>query len=159
MAGDFYAVFGTVCFTLLGLWLVVVQTRYEDWVVDPAYRRMAYAVFLNFALPAAMSVLSLISPDNTLLWRTAFCSLAFLGAVSVAIAHVPPRREGIAAAIVGGGRWVAATTYVIVGLVALFPMPIGQAVGGLSGLEIESILLSVLVLLNLNVAWVLLMEA
>jgi hypothetical protein len=28
---DFYISFSAVCFTLLGLWLIVVQTRHAEW--------------------------------------------------------------------------------------------------------------------------------
>jgi hypothetical protein len=31
MLTDFYIAFATVCFTLLGLWLIVVQTRHAEW--------------------------------------------------------------------------------------------------------------------------------
>ena len=31
MLRDFYISFSAVCFTLLGLWLVVVQTRHAEW--------------------------------------------------------------------------------------------------------------------------------
>jgi hypothetical protein len=31
MLTDFYLAFATVCFTLLGLWIIVVQTRHADW--------------------------------------------------------------------------------------------------------------------------------
>ena len=31
MLTDFYVAFATVCFTLLGLWIIVVQTRHGEW--------------------------------------------------------------------------------------------------------------------------------
>jgi hypothetical protein len=31
MLTDFYVAFATVCFTLLGLWIIVVQTRHAEW--------------------------------------------------------------------------------------------------------------------------------
>jgi hypothetical protein len=44
MLKDFYTAFAAVCFTLLGLWLIVVQTRHSEWRSVPAYRRRAYGV-------------------------------------------------------------------------------------------------------------------
>ena len=32
---DFYSTFSAACFALLGLWLVVVQIRLDDWRADP----------------------------------------------------------------------------------------------------------------------------
>ena len=43
---DFYTVFSTVCFTLLGLWLIVVQTRHAEWRQSSIHRRRAYGVSL-----------------------------------------------------------------------------------------------------------------
>src|SRR5262249_11492659 len=69
MLTDFYIAFGTVCFTLLGLWLIVVQTRHAEWRGVAVYRRRAYGVALHFSLPGLMSLLALVNPDSTALWR------------------------------------------------------------------------------------------
>jgi hypothetical protein len=42
MLKDFYVSFSAVCFTLLGLWLIVVQTRHAEWRGSPARRRRVY---------------------------------------------------------------------------------------------------------------------
>ena len=47
----FYQTVATFCFTLLGLWWGVLQLRHDDWVNDPARRRMAYSVHLAFVIP------------------------------------------------------------------------------------------------------------
>src|SRR5437763_15002339 len=72
MLTDFYIAFGTVCFTLLGLWLIVVQTRHAEWRGVAAYRRRAYGVALHFSLPGLMSLLSLVNPASMTLWRVSF---------------------------------------------------------------------------------------
>jgi hypothetical protein len=41
MLTDFYVAFATVCFTLLGLWIIVVQTRHAEWRRSPVHRRRA----------------------------------------------------------------------------------------------------------------------
>jgi hypothetical protein len=146
-------VFSTVSFTLLGLWLVVVQTRFDDWAGSRAHLRMAYAIFLNFAVPAAMSVLSLVNPNSAALWRISFCGAAAIGAVGVVLAGAPARHQRGAVPVFAVGRWAAVVIYVAVALVALFSGAVSQALDGLNALQVEAILLSVLVLVNLNVAW------
>jgi hypothetical protein len=42
MLTDFYVAFATVCFTLLGLWIIVVQTRHAEWRRSAVHRRRAY---------------------------------------------------------------------------------------------------------------------
>ena len=69
---DFYISFSAVCFTLLGLWLIVVQTRHAEWRGSRPHRRRAYAVALHFSLPGLMSLLALVNPDSSALWRTSF---------------------------------------------------------------------------------------
>jgi hypothetical protein len=52
MLTDFYLAFATVCFTLLGLW-IVVQTRHAEWCQVALQQRRAYGVALHFSLPGA----------------------------------------------------------------------------------------------------------
>src|ERR671912_1323943 len=72
MLTDFYVAFATVCFTLLGLWIIVVQTRHGEWRHSVVHRRRAYGVALHFSLPGLMSLLSLVDPASTALWRGSF---------------------------------------------------------------------------------------
>ncbi len=44
MLTDFYGSFASISFTILGLWFVVAQTRYSDWMASPEHRRRASAV-------------------------------------------------------------------------------------------------------------------
>lgn len=46
MITGFYQAFAPTSFTLLGLWLIVVQTRPAEWRASAAQRRRAYAVTL-----------------------------------------------------------------------------------------------------------------
>jgi hypothetical protein len=76
-----------VCFTLLGLWIIVVQTRHGEWRHSAIHRRRAYGVALHFSLPGLMSLLSLVDPASTALWRICFaivvlCLLIALVAVA-----------------------------------------------------------------------------
>jgi hypothetical protein len=78
---DFYVSFSAVCFTLLGLWLIIVQTRHAEWRGSAPHRRRAYGVALHFSLPGLMSLLALVNPDSSALWRTSFAIVAIGGAV------------------------------------------------------------------------------
>jgi hypothetical protein len=46
MAQDFYATVAQVSFTLLGLWWVLLQIRYEAWFANVDYRRAVYDISL-----------------------------------------------------------------------------------------------------------------
>src|SRR2546430_2345217 len=69
MLNQFYAAFAPLSFTVYGLWLIVVQTRHADWRRSPEHRRRAYAVSLHFAIPGLMSLLALVDPANSTMWR------------------------------------------------------------------------------------------
>ena len=153
MLTDFYISFSAVCFTLLSLWLVVVQTRHAEWRGSPLHRRRAYKVAMYFSLPGLMSLLAWVSPASSALWRTSF-AIAAIGGVVVLIA-VPgpvPGKLGLTAYI------LAIALYGLIGIVAIAP----RIVGGL-GLQavpvrVEAVLLTILVFAGVNVAWLLLFE-
>src|SRR4051812_848489 len=69
---SFYATVTTICFTLLGLWWAVVQLRHQEWMRDPARRRMAYSIYLAFLIPGIMSLGSQIAPDIRIMWQAVF---------------------------------------------------------------------------------------
>jgi len=56
-------------FTLLGLWFIVVQTCHAECRRSAVHRRRAYGVALHFSLAGLMSLLSLVDPASTALWR------------------------------------------------------------------------------------------
>src|SRR5215213_7109563 len=112
MLTDFYVAFATVCFTLLGLWIVVVQTRHGEWRQSAIHRRRAYGVALHFSLP------------------------------------------GLSAAAYGA----AVVLYVLIALVAVVPGLVAD-IGVLARpLRVEAVLLTILVFLGVNVAWLLLFD-
>src|ERR1700738_3937967 len=76
---SFYGAFTPLCFTLLGLWLIVVQTRHSEWRRSPVHRSRAYTLSIQFALPGMMGLLSLVHPGNQTLWRAAFACVALAG--------------------------------------------------------------------------------
>ena len=153
MLTEFYIAFATVCFTLLGLWIIVVQTRHEEWRRLPIYRRRAYGVALHFSIPGLMGLLSLIDPDSTTLWRISFAIAAAAGAVVLVLVRGPaPTGLGPAA------YYAAVTLYVLIAIVAIAPGILADLGISARPVRVEAMLLTVLVFLGVNVAWLLLFD-
>ena len=153
MLTDFYIAFGTVCFTLLGLWLIVVQTRHADWRRLAVHRRRAYGVGLQFSLPGLMSLLSLIDPASSTLWRVSFAIVAFGGAIVLGLVRGP------APTVLGAAAYGAAIVlYLLIAIVAAAPSLVGDVGLSTGPLRVEAVLLTILVFLAVNVAWLLLFD-
>jgi hypothetical protein len=160
MLDAFYGAFSPACFALLGLWLVVVQIRLREWQGSAIHRRRAYGVALHFALPGVMSLLALVDAQVATFWRVSFAVVALGGAVVLIAVRgflVPaePGLAGLRALPVqdqlGMAAYVAAIVlYVVIGALAF--------VGGPPVLRTEAVLLTVLVFLGFNVAWLLLFD-
>ncbi len=116
----FYSVLAGLSFTLLGLWWVACQSR-MTWLIDRVGRGMAYVVSLHFALPGAMSLLSLVAPDIPLLWRITFTTAGLAGLAGSALVAATMRRRSSDAQLVGLLQWVAMPVYAVVTVVALAP--------------------------------------
>jgi peptidoglycan/LPS O-acetylase OafA/YrhL len=166
MLSAFYGAFSPACFSLLGLWLVAVSLRLKDWEKKsekdryPQHKRRSYGVALLFALPGVMSALALIDVQTSAFWRVSFFVVALGGVVVMAsVRGYPVRPEsghrgfrglpladrlGLAAYV------VAIVLYVLIGVLAV--------VGGTRALRAEAVLLTLLVFLGFNVAWLLLLD-
>lgn len=156
MITGFYQAFGPTSFTLLGLWLIVVQTRHAEWRTIPAQRRRAYAITLQFALPGLMSLLALVDATNQDLWRVSFATLAIIGAVAfAAISRWGQVATGLNL-VVSGATLAAAVVYAVIAVIAVHPKVVSDL--SLTPLQCEAILLSVLVFVAVNLAWVLMFE-
>ena len=141
MLDAFYGAFSPACLTLLGLWLVAVQMRSKEVRASQELRQQAYAVALFFALPGLMSVIALIDTGNALFWRVSFAVIALVGAAVLFPAH------GLA-----GGRGVRNTAD-IVALVLYTAIAALALVGGADAQRTEAVLLTALIFLGFNVAW------
>ncbi len=162
MLSGFYAAFSPACFALLGLWLVVVQIRLREWQGSALHRRRSYGVALHFALPGMMSLLALIDPADPVFWRVSFAVIALGGAAVLTLVSglparsTPDRAGGLPAAPVADQLGLAAylaaiALYLLIGALAV--------VGGLDVLRTEAVLLTLLVFLGFNVAWLLLFDS
>jgi hypothetical protein len=139
MLTDFYIAFSPVCFSLLGLWLVVIQINATGWLRDKLNWRRAYGVALHFALPGMMSLLALIEPQNPDVWRASFAIISLSGAAVLALfGRIPGHKvpDHLAQAL-------AILLYVTIGVLAIVPQHM---------LRVEAVLLIVLVFLGFNVA-------
>jgi len=153
MLSDFYIAFATVCFTLLGLWIVVVQTRHGEWRHSAVHQRRAYGVALHFSLPGLMSLLSLIDPASTTLWRASFAIVAAGGVLALVLVRGP------APTGLGAVAYVSAVVlYVLIALVAVAPGLVADIGVVARPLRVEAVLQTILVFLGVNVAWLLLFD-
>ena len=153
MLTDFYIAFGTVCFTLLGLWLIVVQTRHAEWRGVAAYRRRAYGVALHFSLPGLMSLLALVNPASATLWRVSFAVVAASGAIVLLLVR------GSLPGAVGLVAYLAAVVlYAVIAVIAAVPSLVTGIGLSARALQAEAVLLTILVFFGVNVAWLLLFE-
>jgi hypothetical protein len=153
----FYVTVSAISFTLLGLWWVVVQDR-ETWRMNVERRRMAYVVSLHFVLPGVMSVVALVAPDLTILWRITFLTAGLLGLLGAVYVVRTLTDEHDCPRLVRMIEWVAIPIYALIAIVAVVPERV-QGIGiGLTPLQIEGISLAILLFFGVQAAWVLLVE-
>ena len=153
MLETFYSDLASVCFTLLGLWWVVVQFKFEAWMHHPARRRMAYDISLYFLLPGIMSLSSLLAADATVLWRLGFGIAGVLGAVETVALLRSPEESASWSPWVRAGHWVAVALYVLIAVVAVQPALVRTLGLDLSPRTVEGILVTLLVFLGAQFVW------
>jgi hypothetical protein len=103
---------------------------------------------LHFSLPGLISLLSLIDSASTALWRISFAIVAAGGVLAMALVRGPaPTGLGVAAYV------AAVVLYLLIALVAVVPSIVAE-IGVLARpLRVEAVLLTILVFLGVNVAW------
>ena len=151
MAFDtFYQAAAQICFTLLGLWWLVLQTKYAEWIADRGRRRMATNVSLYFLLPGAMSLVALVS-HTRVLWASAFVVASLIGGAETAYSLLRPLpRSKMSWPAVALGV-IGIILYLLIVLIALLPV-IPQSLGVVP-LGVEAVLLTLLVVLGAWLAW------
>jgi hypothetical protein len=65
----FYAALSGICFTLLGLWWVALQLKYDLWMSTPARRLTAYVASMHFVVPGLIALVAVLSTDEAPIWR------------------------------------------------------------------------------------------
>jgi hypothetical protein len=152
----FYQTVAQLSFTLLGLWWLVLQTKYREWI-GGAGSRMASSISLHFMLPGAMSLFAMLSVSNRLIWQIAF----FIAGCGGLVATLAFRRGASQSASQSLGarhiwvRWaVDLLTYLLFAAIALVAL-LADAIRslGLAPLTVEGTLVSLVVVLGLLLAW------
>ncbi len=158
METSFYSTSATAAFALLGLWWVVVAERRHDWLEVAARRRQAYTVSLYFTLPGIMSLASLVSNQESTVWRLAFGLAGAVGVLETGAALLAARTRHEYR-----GRFASLLSatfpfYLAVVVVAISPSLAHDLGIKLLPLETEALLVSVLIFLGVNFAWLLFFE-
>jgi hypothetical protein len=79
----FYQALTTASFTLLGIWVAVMQTAHGGWRSDPARHATTLHITLKFFLPGVLGLVSLLgaTTGGGLVWRVTFVIGGFAGFV------------------------------------------------------------------------------
>lgn len=144
----FYALFSATCFTLVGLWWNVVQSR-PGWMRDPELRRAVGGVYLAFLLPAMMGLFAQVGGAETpVIWRGSFVVVAVIGVLSTLslLARSTDRGASALASRIG-----TIALYVVVAVIGVAP-EVAEPLD-LKPIEAEALLLILLVAMGHAVAW------
>ena len=108
---------------------------------------------MHFSLPRLMSLLALVDPESSMLWRVSFAIAAIGGAVAlIALRGPAPGKIGLTAYV------SAIALYVLIGILAIAPHITGELGLQAAPVRVEAALLTILVFAGVNVAWLLLFE-
>jgi len=162
MLTAFYQTSSQLCFTLLGLWWLVLQTKYTEWIGDHARRRLATTISLYFLLPGSMSLVALLGTDVPALWRITFGIASMIGLVATAPvwgarravareAKPLARGSGFTVEVFIAARWFGVALYLAVLLLAIDPTI--ALLTHVTPLVMAGVALSLLVVLGVSLAW------
>jgi len=149
---SFYGVVSAINFTLLGLWWVAVKDRAERIGETESSRRVAYLVSLQFVIPGTVSLLAQVAPDTPMVWRSSFAVAGLVGAVGIALLARDIRATTAAKVAPALFLVIGVPIYLLVIAVALFPE--GFTGGGFRPIQAEATLVTLLVFLGVQEAWV-----
>lgn len=155
----FYGVVSAINFTLLGLWWVAVK----DWVDlvggTASSRRTAYLVSLQFVIPGTVSLLAQVAPEVVVVWRTAFAIAGAIGAIGVVMLAGEIRRMSDARIAPALFVVFGVPVYAAVALVAALPALSASLPTNFTPIQVEALLVTLLVFLGTQEAWVVRMPA
>lgn len=147
--GEFYATLAQVSFTVLGLWLVAVQSRVSALAADPARRWGAQVVAIHLAMPGFMSLLNLSAPDSSAMWRVSFVAFALVGLVGTILLGRSSRPFTM---VTGLAHATAIGAYAVVVVVAAFA-PGVRSTFGIQPLVVEAVMLCLILLVAMQRAF------
>jgi hypothetical protein len=140
----FYQAIATVSFLLLGFWWPVGRAAPPG-----APARHAYGVSMYFFLPGLMSLMASVNSELTTLWRVAFALTGVIGALEVVLYLRAGSRGAGQLAL----RALGSVDYLLIVIVALAPALTMELGLGLKPREAEAILLTIMLLIGANIAW------
>ena len=144
----FYALFSATCFTLVGLWWNVVQTR-PAWMRDADLRRAVGGVYLAFLLPAMMGLFAQVGGSETpFVWRSSFVVVAIIGALSTLSLLARSADRGPSMVL---SRVATVVLYVVVAVIGVAPEI--ASVVDMKAIEASALLLILLVAMGHAAAW------
>jgi hypothetical protein len=141
----FYQAIATVSFLLLGFWWPVGRAA-----APGAPARHAYGVSMYFFLPGLMSLMASVNSELTTLWRVAFALTGVIGALEVVLYLRAGSRRGAGQLAL---RALGSVDYLLIVIVALAPTLTMDLGLGLKPREVEAILLTIMLLIGANIAW------
>jgi hypothetical protein len=147
---SFYQVLSGICFVMTGLWWSVVEGR-KDWLRNPTMRNLAGGVYASFLIPGVMALGAQIGGENKLVWRTVFAIAAILGIFFTTRLLAFTLRTKQAGAM-ARNRWVVIILYILVLVFGVFPEL--AAPTGLTPIQVEAFIISIIVLTGHALAWV-----
>jgi hypothetical protein len=141
----FYQAIATVSFLLLGFWWPVGRAAAAG-----APARHAYGVSMYFFLPGLMSLMASVNSELTTLWRVAFALTGVIGALEVVLYLRAGSRGGRGPLAL---RALGSVDYLLIVVVAVAPTLTMDLGLGLKPREVEAILLTIMLLIGANIAW------
>jgi hypothetical protein len=150
----FYAFMAGTCFTMIGLWWNVVQSK-SRWKEDDTLRELASGIYLSFLIPGLMSLIAQAGIENPILWRLSFVVASALGIIYTSKISLKTR-HALPGARFHSMRWGVNLLYGLILLLAIFP-GLAQPLG-LKALTLESLLLVGLLLTGNGLTWEFLMD-
>jgi hypothetical protein len=152
MLDTFYTTVAQTSFTLLALWWVLLQIRYEDWFSDAPYRRSVYDVSLYFLLPGMMSLASLLAVEQSWIWRASFAVFGSLGVAESALLMVRRGTLRAAGQLVRVADVLSLLLYGLVVLAAVWESLPADLGIDLRPLELEGLFIAALLLIGVTLA-------
>jgi hypothetical protein len=148
----FYQTVSQVCFTLLGFWLIVLQTKYQEWSGKRERRRMIVNISLYFLLPGTMSLLAMLAIQATAIWRFAFVVTSVLGAIETVlmVRNLQQRERTYWVGVLL--RAIELVLFALIAVVGLFPDLFRFA--GLTPLTVAGVLLTLIVVGGIALMWI-----
>jgi hypothetical protein len=146
----YYRAVSTVSFTLLGLWWVVAQSRYQRGGGAAHQRRHATGIALFFLLPGVMCLIASVDSELSALWRVAFGACAAIGLVEAGLYLATDGARTVSARAL---RLCGLGLYAVIAAVAIDPTLAVRSGVGLRGQEVASILMGLLLFVGANLVW------